>query len=452
MKKKLLTFGMIAAVIMMMVPIVVSAARTDGLWDYIGNYYAPNGSVNGADLFLKGINHYINFNVLTGSSGYGFRDNAGSMEFKNSGGSWTAIGSGGASGVSSFNTRTGAVTLSSSDVTTALTYTPYNATNPSNYITSSGAPVQSVSNSDGTLTISPTTGSVVASIALGHANTWTGNQIFSNGISVTGATSQLHAELDVDNNISVLFLGGGSGCTNTTGLKTGSDGTFLFDAGCSIKFKGGSGLTWGYTDGSFNYVFKSDALGNTTQNGVLTVNGTATSTIAGPLNLTSSTNSLIFSDNSTSTSNGILVVDDEKTSGTAGGSSVAGVQTRTLNNVVSNTISGASLNTGTSVVTLPAGTYRIIATSPNWIGNKTKIYWYDQTSSATTTTGANMYSDAGGTDPGMVTDTLVGRFTITASHTFILKQYVQQARATNGLGVFVGQGTEVYSTVQITKE
>ena len=39
--------------------------------------------------------------------------------------------------VDSFNTRTGAITLSSSDVTTALTFTPYNSTNPSNYITTS---------------------------------------------------------------------------------------------------------------------------------------------------------------------------------------------------------------------------------------------------------------------------------------------------------------------------
>ncbi len=37
----------------------------------------------------------------------------------------------------------------------------------------SGSVAQSVSNSDGTLTISPTTGAVVASLALGHANTWT---------------------------------------------------------------------------------------------------------------------------------------------------------------------------------------------------------------------------------------------------------------------------------------
>lgn len=42
---------------------------------------------------------------------------------------------GGGGGVTSWNTRTGAVTLSSPDVTTALTFTPYNATNPSGYQT-----------------------------------------------------------------------------------------------------------------------------------------------------------------------------------------------------------------------------------------------------------------------------------------------------------------------------
>jgi hypothetical protein len=38
-------------------------------------------------------------------------------------------------GVSSFNTRTGAVTLGSTDVTAALAFTPYNATNPAGYQT-----------------------------------------------------------------------------------------------------------------------------------------------------------------------------------------------------------------------------------------------------------------------------------------------------------------------------
>lgn len=42
-----------------------------------------------------------------------------------------------------------------------------------------GSGVSSISNSDGTLTISPTSGDVVASLALGHANTWTGKQMFN---------------------------------------------------------------------------------------------------------------------------------------------------------------------------------------------------------------------------------------------------------------------------------
>ena len=51
--------------------------------------------------------------------------------------------------------------------------------------TISGGAVSSVSNSDGTLTVSPTTGAVVASLALGHANTWTATQTFSSSNSTS---------------------------------------------------------------------------------------------------------------------------------------------------------------------------------------------------------------------------------------------------------------------------
>lgn len=46
--------------------------------------------------------------------------------------------------------------------------------------------VTSVSNSDGTLTVTPTTGSVVASLALAHPNTWTGEQTFNTPIDMAG--------------------------------------------------------------------------------------------------------------------------------------------------------------------------------------------------------------------------------------------------------------------------
>jgi hypothetical protein len=51
-----------------------------------------------------------------------------------------------------------------------------------------GANVSSVSNADGTMTISPTTGAVVASINLAHANTWSASQTFSAAMTYGGVT------------------------------------------------------------------------------------------------------------------------------------------------------------------------------------------------------------------------------------------------------------------------
>lgn len=50
-----------------------------------------------------------------------------------------------------------------------------------------GGAVSSVANSDGTLTISPTTGAVVASLNLAHANTWTANQVLTNNTNGTAS-------------------------------------------------------------------------------------------------------------------------------------------------------------------------------------------------------------------------------------------------------------------------
>lgn len=86
--------------------------------------------------------------------------------------------------------------------------------------------ITSVSNSDGTLTISPTTGAVVASLALGHANTWTVAQQFPSGSATTpgilvGGTGQgIFAP-----GIGVLAFGGSSnefGRFDSTGLSIGT--------------------------------------------------------------------------------------------------------------------------------------------------------------------------------------------------------------------------------------
>lgn len=59
----------------------------------------------------------------------------------------------------------------------------YNGISWSTLLTGSGSVTQ-VSNSDGSLTITPITGAVVASVNPAHVNTWTALQIFSNDIQV----------------------------------------------------------------------------------------------------------------------------------------------------------------------------------------------------------------------------------------------------------------------------
>lgn len=69
---------------------------------------------------------------------------------------------------------------------------------------SNGTVATSVSNSDGTLTISPTTGAVVASLALAKANTWTGAQTFNTAVTTFGFGAAATGAQNFD-------LSGGSG-------------------------------------------------------------------------------------------------------------------------------------------------------------------------------------------------------------------------------------------------
>lgn len=79
---------------------------------------------------------------------------------------------------------------------TNVTITP--SVGPPNTLTISatagGGGVSSVTNSDGSLTISPTTGAVIASLNLGNANTWTAKQTF-NSSTVFGSGLNLKLRL-----------------------------------------------------------------------------------------------------------------------------------------------------------------------------------------------------------------------------------------------------------------
>ena len=77
--------------------------------------------------------------------------------------------------------------------------------------------VASVTNSDGTLTISPTTGDVIASLNLANANTWTGAQTFNDltiadtNVSLTGASTNFASTGNISFNTNQLFINQSSG-------------------------------------------------------------------------------------------------------------------------------------------------------------------------------------------------------------------------------------------------
>jgi hypothetical protein len=110
-----------------------------------------------------------------------------------------------------------------------------------------GGAVASVSNSDGTLTISPTTGAVVASLNLGHLNTWTARQTFpsvvvigsslfegqctfagtgaSGGITITGSlTDSFGSEGTIGQLLSATGIGPGVEWVNSPGASFGTAG------------------------------------------------------------------------------------------------------------------------------------------------------------------------------------------------------------------------------------
>ena len=122
-----------------------------------------------------------------------FPANTGTISELNLAQTWTAAQTFTNSDILLLGSSTGFTTFSSANASG----TNYTITFPAATGTvalTSGANVASVSNSDGTLTVSPTTGAVVASLNVNHANTWTAIQTFTNSDIVllgssTGATT-----------------------------------------------------------------------------------------------------------------------------------------------------------------------------------------------------------------------------------------------------------------------
>lgn len=90
--------------------------------------------------------------------------------------------------------------ITSGNVTTALGFTPYNATNPSSYITAAGAPVQSVNSKTGAVTLTK------SDVGLGNAdNTADSAKSVASAAKLTTARTIAGVSFDGSANISIPF-------------------------------------------------------------------------------------------------------------------------------------------------------------------------------------------------------------------------------------------------------
>ena len=138
---------------------------------------------------------------------------------------------------------------------------------------------------------------------------------------------------------------------------------------------------------------------------------------------------------------------DEKSQGTSAGNSIAGDNTRVINTVLTNTITGASLSS--NQITLPAGTYDVIASAPAHNPARHKLFFYNNTDSVSDIRGLNADSESSGSVTTRAT--LKQRITISAQKVYILVHYTQSAQSTYGLGLANNNGVEIYTDVHITK-
>lgn len=148
---------------------------------------------------------------------------------------------------------------------------------------------------------------------------------------------------------------------------------------------------------------------------------------------------------------GYMLVQHQVAQGTSGGSAAAGIQTRPLNTVVANTISGASL--ASNQITLPAGTYRVRGFAEAFHVNASKIALYNVTDATYIQQGGSVNGENTLGDLMTIEVSLVGRFTLAATKVLELRQFCEIAYATSGLGYpSNSMGVEVYAGLEIMKE
>ena len=144
----------------------------------------------------------------------------------------------------------------------------------------------------------------------------------------------------------------------------------------------------------------------------------------------------------------MAVFNETQASNTNGGTATTGSWfKRTLNTTVTNGITGCSI--ASSVITLAAGTYYVLALIPNFRVGGCQGRLQNTTDATTTIFGQNSF---GNTTDGWGTSTINAYFTIAGTKNFELQNQVVNTFATYGCGIANNFGnSEIYTTIQITK-
>ncbi len=145
-----------------------------------------------------------------------------------------------------------------------------------------------------------------------------------------------------------------------------------------------------------------------------------------------------------------FLIHDQKTTGTSGGATSAGANTRDLNTETVNNIAGAFL--GTNQFTLDSGTYEITANAPAGNSGRNRLYLYNVTDASEALVGTSDRNNSpAGAFFGQGTAHLEGEFMIAATKTFELRHEIELADV-SGMGEEVADGEiEIYARVYIVK-
>jgi hypothetical protein len=205
----------------------------------------------------------------------------------------------------------------------------------------------------------------------------------------------------------------------------------------------GTRISYSETTGVLSIDAANDPSGSTT--GTRTVDNTASYTSGYFVFNASKSPSLVSIPNMQQR---VAYLSDVKPSGTTGGTSISGAQTRTLNTLVDPT--GFVTSLASNQFTLPAGTYEIYATAPAYRSQRHKARVRSITDGgATVLSGSSEY--AFNADTTQSISTISGVFTITTSKTFDI-QHTFEVGSALGLGVNSSFGdAEVFTQVKITK-